>query len=127
MLISLLGSLGNKTDKKSKEYLILLEKIKVFGLIEPIIVEKNTNYIVSGNMRYRCYKELGKRRISVIKKLFKFDVIDLINFELDKGKLLSERVKEYHKLNQELKKHGYKERKKLMGARLLHNPCSITS
>ena len=34
---------------------------------------------------------------------------------MDKGKLLSERVKEYHKLNQELKKHGYKERKKLMG------------
>ena len=65
-------------------------------------------------MRYRCCKELGINRIPVIKKEFNFDVINLINFEMDKGKLLSERVKEYHKLNQELKKHGYKERKKLM-------------
>lgn len=105
----------NKTNTKSKEYLILLEKIKAFGLLEPIIVQKKTNYIVSGYMRYSCCKELGERRIPVIKKEFKFDVINLINFEMDKGKLLSERVKEYHKLNQELKKHGYKERKKLMG------------
>ena len=105
----------NKTNTKSKEYLILLEKIKAFGLLEPIIVQKKTNYIVSGYMRYRCCKELGINRIPVIKKEFNFDVINLINFEMDKGKLLSERVKEYHKLNQELKKHGYKERKKLMG------------
>jgi len=105
----------NKTNTKSKEYLILLEKIKAFGLLEPIIVQKKTNYIVSGYMRNSCCKELGERRIPVIKKEFKFDVINLINFEMDKGKLLSERVKEYHRLNQELKKHGYKERKKLMG------------
>ena len=101
----------NKSNTKSKEYLNLLEKIKVFGLLEPIIVQKKTNYIVSGHMRYRCCKELGINRIPVIKKEFKFNVIDLINFEMDKGKLLSERVKEYHKLNQELKKLGHKERK----------------
>lgn len=105
----------NKTDKKSKEYLILLEKIKAFGLLEPIIVEKNTNYIMSGHMRYWCCKELGNRKIQVIKRKFKFDVISLINFELDKGKLLSERVNEYHKLKQELKKLGYKKSKKIMG------------
>ena len=105
----------NKTKSRSKEYLILLEKIKKFGLLEPIIVEKKTNYIVSGNMRYQCYKELGKRRISVIKKEFKFDVLTLINFEMDKGKLLSERVNEYHKFNKKLKKIGYKERNKFMG------------
>jgi len=112
---------SNRTKSRSKEYSILLEKIKAFGLLEPIIVEKKTNYIVSGNMRYRCYKELGNRKIKVIKRKFKFDVIDLINFQMDKGKLLSERVKQYHKLNQELKKHGYKERKKLMGGILKRN------
>ena len=108
-------SKSNANKSRTKEYLILLEKIKTFGLLEPIIVEKKSNYIVSGAMRYRCCKELGKRKISVIKKDFKFDVIDLINFKVDKGKLLSERVKEYRKLNQELKKLGYKERKKFMG------------
>lgn len=106
---------NNKTKSRSKEYLILLEKIKSFGLLEPIIVQKKTNYIVSGHMRYRCCKELRERRIQVIKKEFKFDVINLINFEMDKGKLLSERVKEYRTLNQELKKLGYKDRKELMG------------
>ncbi len=106
---------SNRTNTRSKEYLILLEKIKTFGLLEPIIVEKKTNYIVSGNMRYRCCKEIGKRRISVIKKEFKFDVLTLINFEMDKGKLLSERVNEYRKLNQEIKKLGYKDRNKLTG------------
>lgn len=106
---------SNKTKLRTKEYISLLEKIKTFGLLEPIIVEKKTNYIVSGVMRYRCCKELGERKISVIKKDFKFDVISLINFEIDKGIILSERVKEYRALNQELKKHGYNERKKLMG------------
>ncbi len=106
---------SNKTNKKSKEYLILLEKIRSFGLLEPIIVQKKTNYIVSGHMRYRCCKELGERRIPVIKKEFKFDVLNLINFELQKGKLLSERVKEYRKLNQELKNLGYNKSRELMG------------
>ncbi len=105
----------NKTNTKSKEYLILLEKIKKFGLLEPIIVEKKTNYIVSGNLRYLCSKELGERRIQVIKQEFKFNVLDLINFEMDKGKLLSERVNEYRKLNQEIKKLGYKKSGELMG------------
>ena len=105
----------NKTDKKSKEYLIQLERIKSFGLLEPIIVQKKTNYIVSGHMRYRCCKEVGERRIPVIKKEFKFDIIDLINFKIDKGNLISERVNEYRRLNQETKKLGYKERKELMG------------
>ena len=106
---------SNKIDLRSKEYLTLLEKVKVFGLLEPLIVQKKTNYIVSGYIRYWCYKELGKRRIPIIKKEFKFDVINLINFEMDKGKLLLEQVNEYRKLNQEIKKLGYKDRAKLMG------------
>lgn len=106
---------GNKTNTKSKEYLILLEKIKAFGLLEPIIVQKETNYIVSGYMRYRCCKELGERRIPVIKKEFKFDILNLINFKIGKVKLQSLQANEYRKLNQELKNLGYKKRNKKMG------------
>ena len=61
---------SNKINTKSKEYLIQLEKIKTFRVLEPIIVQKKTNYIVNGHMRYRCCKELGERRIQVIKKEF---------------------------------------------------------
>jgi len=106
---------SNKIKSRTKEYISTLEKIKTFGLLEPIIVEKKTNYIVSGYVRYWCCKELGKRKIPVIKKDFKFDLINLINFKVDGGQLLSERIKEYRKLNKEIKKLGYKERKKLMG------------
>ena len=65
-------------------------------------------------MRYRCCEELGERRIPVIKKEFKFDVINLINFEMDKGKLLSERLKEYRNLNQKMKNLGHKKRNQKM-------------
>lgn len=103
-----------KTNTRNKEYFILLEKMKAFDLIEPIIIEKKTNYIVSGYKRYLCCKELGKTKIPVIKKEFKFDVLKLINFQVEKGKLLSERFKEYQNLNKKIKNLGYKERGKIM-------------
>jgi len=103
-----------KTNSSSKEYLTLLEKVKMFGILEPIIVDRQTNYIVSGYMKYDCYKELSKKRIPVIKKSFKFDVEELINFEVSKGRLLSEQVNAYLKLNQQMKKLGYKQRSQIM-------------
>jgi len=106
---------SNKSNSSSKEYLTLLEKINKFGIIEPLIVQKKTNYIISGHMRYLCCKELGINRISVIRKEFKFDVISLINFNVSKGRLLSEQVNAYIKLNQKMKKFGYKQRTEIMG------------
>ncbi len=106
---------GNVVNLKSKEYLILLEKIKFFGLLEPIIVDKKTNNIVSGYRRYQCCKELGKSKITIIKKEFKSDILEIINFELDSSVLLSEQVKGYRELKQEILNLGYKDRKKLMG------------
>ena len=105
----------NIRNLKNQEYFALLEKIKTFGLLEPIFVDKKTSYIVSGHTRYQCYKELKIDRVPIVKKEFKFDILKYINFEIDKGKLLSERINEYHKLNQEIKKLGYKKRTILMG------------
>jgi len=107
---------GNIDNLKSNEYLILLEKIKLFGLLEPIIVDKKTNNIVSGYRRYQCCKELGKAKITVIKKVFKSDILEIINFKLDSSVLLSEQVRGYRELKQEILNRGYKDRKILMGS-----------
>jgi len=104
----------NIDNSKSKEYLILLEKIKSFGLLEPIIVDKKTDNIVSGYMRYQCCKELGDRRIQVIKKVFKSDILEIINFQLDSSTVLSEQVKRYRELKEEIQNLKPKEKKALM-------------
>lgn len=45
----------------------LKENIKENGLLQPIIVDKN-NFIISGERRYRAYKELGNTEIDCIVK-----------------------------------------------------------
>jgi hypothetical protein len=105
----------NINNSKNKEYLILLEKIKSFGLLEPIILDKKTNNIVSGYNSYQCCKELNIKRIEVIKREFKSDVLDIINFQPDNSVLISGQVKGYRELKQEILSHGYKDRKIFMG------------
>jgi len=106
---------NNGIKPKSKEYIYLLESIRNFGILEPIIVDKKTKYIVSGYGRYECCKEIGIQKVQVIKKVFNSDVLEIINFKLDNSTLLSEQVKKYHELRQEIKNLGYKDRGKLMG------------
>lgn len=107
-------NIGIKSN--SKEYLYLLEKIKKFGLLEPIIVEKGTNYIVNGYIAYECCKELGIQKVQVIKKVFQNNVLEIINFKLGNNTILPEQVRNYRELNQKIKNLGYKERKKQMGS-----------
>lgn len=106
---------GNICNSKSKEYITLLEKIKLFGLLEPIIVEEKTDYVVCGYRRYQCCKELGISKMTVIKKVFKSDILEIINFNLNSSVLQSEQVKGYRELKQEILNLGYKDRKKLKG------------
>jgi hypothetical protein len=92
----------------------LMENIKLYGLLQPIVIDINTNYIISGNRRYKCCKKLGMNKIQVIRKNIKYDVINLINFNKYRDKTQVERVNEYRVLKQEIKKLGYIDRKKIM-------------
>lgn len=61
------------------------------------------------------YKELGKRKIQVIKREFKEDIVDIINYDFDGGnKIQTEHINAYRELKQKLKCLGYKDRKQLM-------------
>lgn len=109
------------TNSRSEEDKSLMENIRIYGLLQPIIVDKNTNFIVSGNRRYKCYKELGRNKIQVIKRVVEFDVINLINFNRYRDKSQIERINESRVLKREVKKLGYKDRKKLMDGISMRN------
>jgi|TARA_B110000263_G_scaffold250193_1_gene271457 hypothetical protein len=91
------------------------ETIKIYGLLQPIIVDKKTNYIISGNRRFQACSNLGLKKVKVIKSSFDYDVIALINFNKYRTKTTIEKVNEYRMMKTQIKKMGYKDRKKIMG------------
>jgi|GEM_PF-3401724 len=102
------------TKSRSVEDKSLLENIEIYGLLQPLVVDSTTNYIISGNRRYKCCKELGVNQVQVIKRKIKYDIIDLINFNKYRNKSQKEKLNEYRTLQEEIKKLGYKERKKML-------------
>ena len=42
------------------------ESIQTLGIIEPLIVDKGTNYIRSGNQRYKAAAEIGLEEVPVL-------------------------------------------------------------
>jgi len=93
----------------------LEENIRLYGLLQPLVVDKNTNYIVSGNRRFQACKNLGLKKVKVIKSSFDYDIISLINFNKYRTKTSVEKVAEYRMMKSQIKKMGYKDRKELMG------------
>ena len=55
-------SSGRKVEDEELE-----ENIKLYGLLQPIIVDKKTNYIISGNRRFQACSNLGLKKVKVIK------------------------------------------------------------
>ena len=49
----------NPRTASEKEHQQLTESISKFGLVEPIIYNENTGYIVGGHFRVRILRELG--------------------------------------------------------------------
>ena len=103
-------SSGRKSEDEELE-----ENIKLYGLLQPIIVDKKTNFIISGNRRFQACSNLGLKKVKVIKSSFDYDVISLINFNKYRSKTTIEKVNEYRMMKTQIKKMGYKDRKKIMG------------
>lgn len=93
----------------------LQDNIKLYGLLQPIIVDRKTNYIISGNRRFQACKKIGMKEVKVIKSNFDYDVIALINFNKYRTKTTIEKINEYRMMKSQIKNMGYKDRKKLMG------------
>ena len=103
-------SSGRKSEDEELE-----ENIKLYGLLQPIIVDKKTNFIISGNRRFQACSNIGLKKVKVIKSSFDYDVISLINFNKYRSKTTIEKVNEYRMMKTQIKKMGYKDRKKIMG------------
>ena len=103
-------SSGRKVEDEELE-----SNIKIYGLLQPIIVDKKTNYIISGNRRFQACSNLGLKKVKVIKSSFDYDVIALINFNKYRSKTTIEKVNEYRMMKTQIKQMGYKDRKKIMG------------
>ena len=104
----------NRFIKRKKEYMALKERIRKYGLLEPLIIDEKTNYVVCGNLRYLCCKELGLRKVEVIKKKFNSEITDIINFELNDSQQQKEKINTYQILKQNMKELGYGERRQIM-------------
>jgi len=87
----------------------LLNDIKSYGLLEPILVDKKTNNIINGKRRYRCCKELGMDSVQVIKRNISPYILNPSN------RTPTDMLEEYAHLRTELKKLELKKRKKIMG------------
>ena len=70
-------SSGRKGEDEELE-----ENIKLYGLLQPIIVDKKTNCIISGNRRFQACSNLELKKVKVIKSSFDYDVIALTNFNI---------------------------------------------
>jgi hypothetical protein len=103
-------SSGRKGEDEELE-----SNIKIYGLLQPIIVDKKTNYIISGNRRFQACINIGLKKVKVIKSSFDYDVIALINFNKYRTKSTIEKVNEYRMMKTQIKKMGYKDRKNIMG------------
>ena len=56
----------NPRQISTKQYKDLKESITKFGIVDPIIVNKNSYTIVGGHQRYKICKELGYKEIGCI-------------------------------------------------------------
>ncbi|MBW2998843.1 hypothetical protein KY321_04860 [Candidatus Woesearchaeota archaeon] len=106
---------------RDKEYLRYLKRIETFGQLEPITIDKKTSYVVCGIKRYLCMRELGLRKIQVIKRSFYDEIEKLISHEVDYKQFLTEQLNSYKELKNKIKSIGYKKRKKLMGGKSMRD------
>lgn len=56
----------NPRTINKKEFAGLVESLKVFGFVDPIIANRATSHIVGGHMRYEAWKSLGNKTVPVV-------------------------------------------------------------
>jgi hypothetical protein len=108
--------LNNKiyTSKRGKDDEDLRVSIKLNGLLEPIVVDRNTNQIISGHRRYSCVKELGWKEIPSRFVDIDFDIIQLIQFNKYREKTIEEKRNEEREMKEYLKSLPPKDRKRIL-------------
>ena len=105
------------SSKHSKEDEDLESSIKLYGQLEPCIVNEKTNQLISGHRRYNTIKRLGIDTIDIIyKSVDELEIIELIQSNRHREKSLIEKINEYRTLKAQMKSLPLKKRKELMGS-----------
>jgi len=92
------------SSKHTKEDEELEQSLSLYGLLEPILVNKENNQIISGHRRFNALKKLGKKTIDVIfKSVGEMDIIELIQSNRHREKTLIEKINEYRTLKSQMK------------------------
>ena len=104
------------SSKHSKEDEDLENSIKLYGQLEPCLVNSKTNQLISGHRRFNTIKKLGIDTIDVIyKSVDELEIIELIQSNRHREKSLIEKINEYRTLKSQMKGLPLKKRKELMG------------
>jgi len=105
------------SSKHTKEDEELEQSITLYGQLEPVLVNKENNQLISGHRRYKTLKKLGVETIDVIyKSVGVLETIELIQSNRYREKSIIEKVNEYRVLKSQMKSLPLKKRKELMGS-----------
>ena len=105
------------SSKHTKEDEELEQSITLYGQLEPVLVNKENNQLISGHRRYKTLKKLGVETIDVIyKSVGVLETIELIQSNRHREKSIIEKVNEYRVLKSQMKSLPLKKRKELMGS-----------
>jgi len=92
------------SSKHTKEDEDLQNSIQLYGQLEPVLVNQNTNQLISGHRRYNTLKRLGLDKINVIyKSVDVLETIELIQSNRHREKSLIEKINEYRTLKSQMK------------------------
>ena len=72
-----------------ENYISIKENISKFGIIEPLLVNKDTKVIISGNLRYKIASELGYNKIPIILVSIEEDEMDLKSVSTNQQRIKS--------------------------------------
>jgi len=119
------------SSKHTKEDEDLQNSIQLYGQLEPVLVNQNTNQLISGHRRYNTLKRIVLDKINIIyKSVDVLETIEIIQSNRHREKSLVEKVNEYRELKSQLKSLPIKKRKELMGSlklrEFLHKEIGIS-
>ena len=88
----------------------LMESIQEVGLLEPIVIDRKNNFVVSGNRRFESIKRLGWAEVEVHQINVKKgdEVLTLIHFNQQRIKTIQELLNEYFELESYHRNKGLK-------------------
>ena len=102
------------SKKRDEEDEDLRNSIKLNGLLEPIVVLKGSNQVISGHRRWRACLDIGLKEIPIRLIDVGFDVVQLIQFNKYREKSVQEKKNETRVMKEYIKSLPPSERKRIL-------------